>query len=151
MRTRSKVLYMPRTLLKGFSPHEVHSKSSFFGWIIPTLRTSEFTVLQIVGLDAVVVSTVPHRHCGVTLYTLRKLIAHNYHCPAHSSSASSNWASISLESVHFSLQLLLCLSITERMVPQKGYLRPHLIQMPAKLCSCYSKAEKTLFMVQICI
>lgn len=40
----------------GFSPHEVHSKSTFFGWILPTLRTSEFTVLQIVGLDAAVVS-----------------------------------------------------------------------------------------------
>ena len=74
LRTRSKVLYAPRTLLqgayyqfghnllpdlqdtfKGFSPHEVHSKNTFFGWILPTLRTSEFTVLQIVGLDAAVV------------------------------------------------------------------------------------------------
>lgn len=39
----------------GFSPHEVHDTESFFGWILPTLRTSEFTVLQIVGLDAAVV------------------------------------------------------------------------------------------------
>ncbi|KAM0790961.1 hypothetical protein ACM66B_004266 [Microbotryomycetes sp. NB124-2] len=51
---KCKVLYAPRTLLKGFSPHEVHDTSSLFGWILPTLRTSEFTVLQIVGLDAAV-------------------------------------------------------------------------------------------------
>ncbi|KAM0746908.1 DUF221-domain-containing protein [Meredithblackwellia eburnea MCA 4105] len=50
-----RALYSPRTLLKGFSPHEVHEKQhTFFGWILPTLRTSEFTVLQIVGLDAAV-------------------------------------------------------------------------------------------------
>lgn len=46
----------------GFSPHEVHSKSTFFGWILPTLRTSEFTVLQIVGLDAAVVSCLIIMH-----------------------------------------------------------------------------------------
>ncbi|GAA5902674.1 hypothetical protein JCM6882_004039 [Rhodosporidiobolus microsporus] len=51
---RFKVLYSPRTLLKGFSPHEVHDHDSFFGWIRPTLRTSEFVVLQLVGLDAAV-------------------------------------------------------------------------------------------------
>ncbi|KAI5477633.1 DUF221 domain containing membrane protein [Pseudohyphozyma bogoriensis] len=52
---RWKVLYSPRTLLKGFSPHEVHDhQTSLFGWILPTIRTSEFTVLQIVGLDAAV-------------------------------------------------------------------------------------------------
>ncbi|GAA6030870.1 hypothetical protein JCM8097_008916 [Rhodosporidiobolus ruineniae] len=51
---RFKVLYAPRTLLKGFSPHEVHDHSSFFGWLVPTLRTSEFVVLQLVGLDAAV-------------------------------------------------------------------------------------------------
>ncbi|GAA5866760.1 hypothetical protein JCM1840_004257 [Sporobolomyces johnsonii] len=51
---RFKVLYAPRTLLKGFSPHEVHDHESFFGWILPTLRTSEFVVLQLVGLDAAV-------------------------------------------------------------------------------------------------
>ncbi|KAG6332150.1 hypothetical protein ID866_6939 [Astraeus odoratus] len=38
----------------GFSPHEAHAQSAFFGWILPTLRTSEFTILQIVGLDAAV-------------------------------------------------------------------------------------------------
>ncbi|KAL8280604.1 hypothetical protein RQP46_006927 [Phenoliferia psychrophenolica] len=52
---RWRVLYSPRTLLKGFSAHEVHGQAdSWFGWVIPTLRTSEFTVLQIVGLDAAV-------------------------------------------------------------------------------------------------
>ena len=39
----------------GFSPHEAHAHLAFFGWILPTIRTSEFTVLQIVGLDAAVV------------------------------------------------------------------------------------------------
>jgi hypothetical protein len=39
----------------GFSPHEAHAHQAFFGWILPTIRTSEFTVLQIVGLDAAVV------------------------------------------------------------------------------------------------
>ncbi|GAA6059229.1 hypothetical protein JCM10212_006622 [Sporobolomyces blumeae] len=51
---RFQVLYKPRTLLKGFSPHEVHDHESFFGWVLPTLRTSEFVVLQLVGLDAAV-------------------------------------------------------------------------------------------------
>ncbi|KAG6908443.1 hypothetical protein DXG01_004526 [Tephrocybe rancida] len=37
-----------------FSPHEAHAHQAFFGWIMPTIRTSEFTVLQIVGLDAAV-------------------------------------------------------------------------------------------------
>ncbi|GAA5900728.1 uncharacterized protein JCM6883_004637 [Sporobolomyces salmoneus] len=49
-----QVLYKPRTLLKGFSPHEVHDHESFFGWVLPTLKTSEFVVLQLVGLDAAV-------------------------------------------------------------------------------------------------
>ncbi|EMD32395.1 hypothetical protein CERSUDRAFT_108829 [Gelatoporia subvermispora B] len=53
-RTRWPLVYAPRTKLKGFSPHEAHSNQSFFGWIIPTIRTSEFAVLQIVGLDAAV-------------------------------------------------------------------------------------------------
>jgi calcium permeable stress-gated cation channel len=39
----------------GFSPHEAHAHQAFFGWILPTIRTSEFTILQIVGLDAAVV------------------------------------------------------------------------------------------------
>ena len=42
-----------------FSPHEAHARQAFFGWILPTIRTSEFTVLQIVGLDAAVVSDRP--------------------------------------------------------------------------------------------
>ncbi|TIB61736.1 hypothetical protein E3P78_02670 [Wallemia ichthyophaga] len=54
LRRNSTVLFAPRTKLKGFSPHEAHDTSSFFGWILPTLRTSEYTVLQIVGLDAAV-------------------------------------------------------------------------------------------------
>ncbi|KAG6888436.1 hypothetical protein C0995_008253 [Termitomyces sp. Mi166 len=37
-----------------FSPHEAHAHQAFFGWIMPTIKTSEFTVLQIVGLDAAV-------------------------------------------------------------------------------------------------
>ncbi len=74
-RTRWPILFAPRTKLKGmhthtqcehfppmywlfsgFSPHEAHAHQAFFGWILPTIRTSEFTVLQIVGLDAAVVS-----------------------------------------------------------------------------------------------
>ena len=39
----------------AFSPHEAHAHNAFFGWVIPTIRISEFTVLQIVGLDAAVV------------------------------------------------------------------------------------------------
>ncbi|KAF8128423.1 hypothetical protein EV363DRAFT_1221606 [Boletus edulis] len=53
-RPRWPLLFAPRTKLKGFSPHEVHAHSAFFGWIMPTLKTSEYTVLQIVGLDAAV-------------------------------------------------------------------------------------------------
>ncbi|KAF8876644.1 hypothetical protein BD779DRAFT_1804233 [Infundibulicybe gibba] len=53
-RTRWPLLFAPRTKLKGFSPHEAHAHNAFFGWIMPTIRTSEFTVLQIVGLDAAV-------------------------------------------------------------------------------------------------
>ncbi|WVW78588.1 hypothetical protein I302_100544 [Kwoniella bestiolae CBS 10118] len=62
LRTRWDVVYMGRTKLKDFSPTPAHSPdaqsssgtSRFFGWIRPTLRTSEFTVLQTVGLDAAV-------------------------------------------------------------------------------------------------
>ncbi|OCF40913.1 membrane protein [Kwoniella heveanensis CBS 569] len=62
LRTRWEVVYMGRTKLKDFSPTAAHSPdaqsssstSRFFGWIKPTLRTSEFTVLQTVGLDAAV-------------------------------------------------------------------------------------------------
>jgi hypothetical protein len=42
----------------GFSPHEAHAHQAFFGWILPTIRTSEFTILQIVGLDAAVVGNI---------------------------------------------------------------------------------------------
>lgn len=74
-RPRWPLLFAPRTQLKGtvlvflrnivyeeppagFSPHEAHAHGAFFGWILPTLRTSEYSVLQIVGLDAAVVSRV---------------------------------------------------------------------------------------------
>ena len=40
----------------AFSPHEAHAHQAFFGWILPTIRVSEYAVLQIVGLDAAVVS-----------------------------------------------------------------------------------------------
>ncbi|KAF8559485.1 DUF221-domain-containing protein [Imleria badia] len=53
-RPRWPLLFAPRTKLKAFSPHEAHAHSAFFGWIVPTLRTSEYTILQIVGLDAAV-------------------------------------------------------------------------------------------------
>ncbi|KAK7686413.1 hypothetical protein QCA50_010637 [Cerrena zonata] len=53
-RTRWPLLFAPRTKLKAFSPHEAHAHNAFFGWVIPTIRISEFTVLQIVGLDAAV-------------------------------------------------------------------------------------------------
>ncbi|KAG9311311.1 hypothetical protein JVU11DRAFT_8399 [Chiua virens] len=53
-RPRWPLLFAPRTKLKGFSPHEAHAHSAFFGWIMPTLKTSEYTILQIVGLDAAV-------------------------------------------------------------------------------------------------
>ena len=74
-RMRWPLLFAPRTKLKGktpqnprvsanqlppgFSPHEAHAHQAFFGWILPTIRTSEFTILQIVGLDAAVVSGIP--------------------------------------------------------------------------------------------
>ncbi|KAJ1305006.1 hypothetical protein OPQ81_000049 [Rhizoctonia solani] len=53
-RNRWPILFAPRTKLKGFSPHEAHTNHSFAAWIIPMWRTSEFTVLQTVGLDAAV-------------------------------------------------------------------------------------------------
>ncbi|KAG8904236.1 hypothetical protein FRB99_002056 [Tulasnella sp. 403] len=53
-RTRWPILFASRTKLADFSPHEAHSYQSFFSWILPTIRISEFTVLQIVGLDAAV-------------------------------------------------------------------------------------------------
>ncbi|KAF8496414.1 hypothetical protein F5888DRAFT_1794643 [Russula emetica] len=53
-RTRWPLLFAPRTKLKGFSPHEAHAHGAFFGWVLPTLKVSEYSVLQIVGLDAAV-------------------------------------------------------------------------------------------------
>ncbi|TCD61780.1 hypothetical protein EIP91_007958 [Steccherinum ochraceum] len=53
-RTRWPIVFAPRTVLKAFSPHEAHVHSAFLGWILPTIRTSELAVLQIVGLDAAV-------------------------------------------------------------------------------------------------
>ncbi|KAA1477844.1 DUF221-domain-containing protein [Dentipellis sp. KUC8613] len=53
-RSRWPILFAPRTKLKGFSPSEAHAHQAFFGWILPTIRTSEYAVLQIVGLDAAV-------------------------------------------------------------------------------------------------
>lgn len=72
-RRKWPLLFAPRTKLKGlferlsrrnkysssspgFSPHEAHAHETFFGWIMPTLKTSEYTIMQIVGLDAAVVS-----------------------------------------------------------------------------------------------
>ncbi|KAG8861325.1 hypothetical protein FRC20_011487 [Serendipita sp. 405] len=56
-RTRWPILFAPRTKLKDFSPHEAHMHSRFFSWIIPTVRTPELVILQIVGLDAAVLLT----------------------------------------------------------------------------------------------
>ncbi|PVF96948.1 DUF221-domain-containing protein [Serendipita vermifera] len=56
-RTRWPVLFAPRTKLKAFSPHEAHMHQRFFAWILPTIKTSEFVILQIVGLDAAVLLT----------------------------------------------------------------------------------------------
>jgi hypothetical protein len=81
-RRRWPLLFAPRTKLKGifldllgdiphrdhsigFSPHEAHAHSAFLGWILPTLRMSEYSVLQIVGLDAAVVRRVQIRSRGV--------------------------------------------------------------------------------------
>ncbi|KIK42257.1 hypothetical protein CY34DRAFT_157349 [Suillus luteus UH-Slu-Lm8-n1] len=53
-RKRWPLIFAPRTMLKDFSPHEAHAHQAFFGWIVPTMKVSEYTVLQIVGLDAAV-------------------------------------------------------------------------------------------------
>ncbi|BEI86180.1 hypothetical protein CcaverHIS002_0604670 [Cutaneotrichosporon cavernicola] len=59
LRTRWQLVYMPRTKLQDFSPAAAHVPDvqqrgwrRLFGWIIPTLRTSDYVVLQTVGLDA---------------------------------------------------------------------------------------------------
>jgi hypothetical protein len=41
--------------LPAFSPHEAHMHQRFFAWIMPTIKTPELVILQIVGLDAAVV------------------------------------------------------------------------------------------------
>lgn len=60
----------------GFSPHEAHAHNAFFGWIIPTIKTSEITILQIVGLDAAVVSTqtVSVARCGTDASIVAKFL-----------------------------------------------------------------------------
>ena len=56
--------------LPGFSPHEAHAHGAFFGWILPTLRVSEYSVLQIVGLDAAVVCYVRVGSCEVLMHRI---------------------------------------------------------------------------------
>jgi len=136
-RTRSKVLYMPRTLLKGFSPHEVHSKSSFFGWILPTLRTSEFTVLQIVGLDAVVV-----RHSGVHFVPADFMQTDKTRCLLKSFSTFSRRPSISSEYVQYWQPLRLFRSTTERTELVKGYL--HLRQIQTRTATYSTSSSKEI-------
>ena len=53
-----KILQFYSPVPLDFSPHEAHARQAFFGWILPTIRTSEFTILQIVGLDAAVVGGI---------------------------------------------------------------------------------------------
>ncbi|TFY81483.1 hypothetical protein EWM64_g2525, partial [Hericium alpestre] len=54
----------------GFSPSEAHAHQAFFGWILPTIRTSEYAVLQIVGLDAAVMSFYLFSVCSVFAATI---------------------------------------------------------------------------------
>ncbi|KAN0065182.1 hypothetical protein ACQY0O_001679 [Thecaphora frezii] len=54
LRTKNIALFAPRTKLKGFSPPDDGFQSRFFGWIRPTLRTHEMSILHSVGLDAAV-------------------------------------------------------------------------------------------------
>ncbi|KAI0073272.1 DUF221-domain-containing protein [Panus rudis PR-1116 ss-1] len=72
-RTRWPLLFAPRTKLKAFSPHEAHAHQAFFGWILPTIRISEYTVLQIVGLDAAVL--LNFFKMGFTLFSVCSLFA----------------------------------------------------------------------------
>ncbi|KAF8326836.1 uncharacterized protein EI90DRAFT_3281600 [Cantharellus anzutake] len=71
--TRWPLLYAPRTKLKGFSPHDAHAHTSFSAWILPTIRTSEFTVLQTVGLDAAVL--LNFLKMSFQLFTVASLLA----------------------------------------------------------------------------
>ncbi|KZV93163.1 DUF221-domain-containing protein [Exidia glandulosa HHB12029] len=52
-RRRWPLLFSPRTKLKGAAV-VAHVGTSASGWILPTIRVSELSVLQIVGLDAAV-------------------------------------------------------------------------------------------------
>lgn len=72
-RTRWPLVYAPRTKLKGFSPHDAHAYTSFFAWVLPTIRTSEFTVLQTVGLDAAVL--LNFFKMSFQLFTLASILA----------------------------------------------------------------------------
>ncbi|KAL5504873.1 hypothetical protein ACEPAH_7536 [Sanghuangporus vaninii] len=72
-RTRWPLLFAPRTKLKGFSPHEAHAHFAFFGWIMPTIKTSEITILQIVGLDAAVL--LNFFKMSFYLFTIMSLLA----------------------------------------------------------------------------
>jgi hypothetical protein len=62
-------LTLSKLMIPDFSPTPAHSSDNqkasggrFLGWIMPTVRTSEFTVLQTVGLDAAVVSCPGRGH-----------------------------------------------------------------------------------------
>lgn len=98
-RPRWPLLFAPRTKLKGalsiqchascrlttitpgFSPHEAHVHQAFLGWIMPTIRTSEFAVLQIVGLDAAVVSVKPLSDmiCALTQFQLLNFLKMSFY------------------------------------------------------------------------
>ena len=64
-------------LFVDFSPTPAHSpdahQGNFFGWILPTLRTSEFTILQTVGLDAAVL--LNFYRMAFFLFTLLAILA----------------------------------------------------------------------------
>ncbi|CAL1714678.1 unnamed protein product [Somion occarium] len=122
-RTRWPLLFAPRTKLKGtfltqrgtqydlfypsaFSPHEAHVHQAFFGWVIPTIRISEFTVLQIVGLDAAVL--LNFYKMAFTLFSVCSLFAAAILMPVNlrnnidigdgSDDTDSDWPSVSPES-----------------------------------------------------
>lgn len=57
----------------GFAAHEVHDHESFFGFVLPTLRTSEFVVLQLVGLDAAVVRRLARPEPNTLMCGLQRL------------------------------------------------------------------------------
>lgn len=74
----SRVCALACALTPDFSPAAAHVPDvqqrgwrRLFGWIIPTLRTSDYVVLQTVGLDAAVV-----RHVAGALTTAPQLLLH---------------------------------------------------------------------------